>query len=79
MKKLIALIGLLTFSIHFSFSQADKIKVYNREWLDIPDGYASFVQIDYNKDGKDDIIKFDGYDVNIPYNWPGPQFFRGTH
>jgi len=77
-KKLIALIGLLTFSIHFCFSQADKIKVFNRKWLDIPDGYASFVQIDYNKDGKDDIIKFDGYDVNIPYNWPGPQFYSGN-
>jgi hypothetical protein len=53
---------------------ANKIK----QWLDAPDGYATFAQIDYNKDGIDDLIQFDGYDLKVDYTWPGPQFYSGN-
>jgi len=56
----------------------DEVKYKTKQWLDVPDGYASFTQIDYNKDGVDDIIQFDGYDLKVPYNWPGPQFYSGN-
>lgn len=54
--------------------QPTKIK----QWLDAPDGYATFVQVDYNNDRIDDLIQFDGYDVNVQYTWPGPQFYSGN-
>jgi hypothetical protein len=56
----------------------DSINPNQKQWLDAPDGYASFAQIDYNKDGIDDLIQFDGYDVKIEYTWPGPQFYSGS-
>lgn len=52
--------------------------VKTNQWLDVVDGYASFLQLDYDNDGKDDIIQFDGYDVKVPYTWPGPQFYSGN-
>ena len=48
------------------------------QWLKIPGGFASFVQFDYNNDKIDDVIMFEGYDVNVAYNWPGPQFYSGN-
>jgi hypothetical protein len=49
-----------------------------KQWLNIPNGFASFVQLDYNLDGNDDIIQFEGYDLSLKYNWPSPQFYSGT-
>lgn len=54
-------------------------EISNRvQWLNLPNGYASFIQLDYNSDGKDDVIQFEGYDLSVKYNWPGPQFYTGT-
>jgi hypothetical protein len=47
-------------------------------WLEIPGGYATFIQFDYNLDGEDDVLMFEGYDINVPYTWPGPQFYTGN-
>lgn len=58
--------------------KTDEVKYKTKQWLDAPDGYATFAQIDYNKDGIDDLIQFDGYDVKVPYTWPGPQFYSGN-
>lgn len=49
-----------------------------KEWLNIPGGFASFLQFDYNNDGVDDVVTFDGYDLSITYMWPGPQFYKGN-
>jgi len=83
LKKLIALIGLLNILFYSSFSQVNKLKTSyelsnNSQWLKVPGGYASFAQIDYNKDGLDDILQFQGYDLSVPYTWPGPFFFRNS-
>lgn len=48
------------------------------QWLVLPNEYASVIQLDYNLDGKDDILTFDSYDVNVPYTWPGPQFYSSN-
>lgn len=54
-------------------------EISNRQqWLNIPSGYASFIQLDYNLDGSDDVIQFEGYDMRLKYNWPGPQFYSGN-
>ena len=58
--------------------KSDEVKYKVKQWLDAPDGYATFAQIDYNKDGIDDLIQFDGYDLSVPYTWPGPQFYSGN-
>jgi len=58
--------------------KSDEVKYKVEQWLDAPDGYATFAQIDYNKDGIDDLIQFDGYDLSVPYTWPGPQFYSGN-
>lgn len=58
--------------------KSDEVKYKVKQWLDAPDGYATFAQIDYNKDGIDDLIQFDGYDLSVPYAWPGPQFYSGN-
>jgi hypothetical protein len=50
----------------------------SNQWLSIPGGFASFTQLDYNKDGRDDVILFEGYDLNKTYNWPGPIFYKNT-
>jgi hypothetical protein len=50
----------------------------SNQWLPIPGGFASFAQLDYNKDGLDDIILFEGYDLNKTYTWPGPIFYKNT-
>jgi len=49
------------------------------QWLKIPGGFASFTQLDYNKDGKDDIMQFQGYDLSTPYTWPGPFFYKNIN
>jgi hypothetical protein len=49
-----------------------------KQWLNIPNGFASFVQLDFNNDKIDDVIMFEGYDVNVAYNWPGPIFYTGN-
>ena len=38
------------------------------QWLNVSGGYATFTQLDFNNDGVDDIVSFDGYDTNVPYN-----------
>ena len=58
--------------------KSDEVKYKVKQWLDATDGYATFAQIDYNKDGIDDLIQFDGYDLSVPYTWPGPQFYSGN-
>jgi hypothetical protein len=58
--------------------QTTKKNQIETQWLDIPDGYASFIQFDYNNDKIDDVIMFEGYDVNVKYNWPGPMFYNGN-
>jgi hypothetical protein len=58
--------------------QSTKKNPIETQWLDIPDGYASFIQFDYNNDKIDDVIMFEGYDVNVKYNWPGPMFYTGN-
>ena len=58
--------------------QTNEVKPKVKQWLDVQDGYASFAQFDYNNDGIDDVIQFDGYDVNVAYSWPGPQFYSGN-
>lgn len=58
--------------------KSDEVKYKVKQWLDAPDGYATFAQIDYNKDGIDDLIQFDGYDLSVPYAWQGPQFYSGN-
>jgi hypothetical protein len=50
----------------------------SNQWLNIPGGFASFVQFDYNKDGRDDVVLFEGYDINKTYTWPGPVFYKNT-
>lgn len=59
-------------------TKSDEAKQKVKQWLDIPDGYAAFAQLDYNNDSIDDLIQFDGYDLSVPYTWPGPQFYSGN-
>jgi hypothetical protein len=49
-------------------------------WQNYPAGYATVAQVDYDGDGFEDFVWFEGYDVNKTYNWPGPNFekFNGT-
>ncbi len=47
-------------------------------WMVVPGGCGTPCQFDYNRDGMDDIIKFEGYDLSVRYNWPGPVFYKGT-
>jgi hypothetical protein len=49
-------------------------------WQEYPSGYATVAQVDYDGDGFEDFVWFEGYDVNKTYNWPGPNFekFNGT-
>lgn len=60
-------------TITTSVTTTQPIQTY--QWLSIPSGYASFAQFDYNKDGLEDIVQFQGYDMRILYNWPGPKFY----
>jgi hypothetical protein len=86
MKRLIKIITILIISINLISCKKETITITTNEtqtnkikqWLDAPDGYATFAQVDYNKDGIDDIIQFDGYDLSLPYTWPGPQFYSGN-
>lgn len=48
------------------------------QWLHISCCYGSFIGFDYNNDYLDDVIEFQNYDINIPYTWPGPTFFKNT-
>jgi hypothetical protein len=48
------------------------------QWLVLPNGFAAFAQFDFNNDKIDDIILFDGYDVKVPYTWPGPIVYTGS-
>jgi hypothetical protein len=49
-------------------------------WQEYPAGYATVAQVDYDGDGFEDFVWFEGYDVNKTYNWPGPNFekFNGS-
>jgi hypothetical protein len=82
-KRLIFLFGYLLILIYPSVSQINKLKTSyelsnSPQWLKIPGGFASFAQIDYNNDGLDDVLQFEGYDTRVPYTWPGPFFFRNS-
>ena len=46
------------------------------QWLPMPNGFASFAQFDYNRDGLIDLLEFQGYDLRVPYLWPGPNFYK---
>ena len=48
------------------------------QWLPMPNGFASFAQFDYNRDGAIDVLEFQGYDLRIPYTWPGPNFYKNN-
>ena len=48
------------------------------QWLPMPNGFASFAQFDYNRDGLSDLIEFQGYDLRVPYTWPGPNFYKNN-
>ena len=48
------------------------------QWLSIPNGYATYSEFDYNRDGTLDVLEFKGYDISIPYTWTGPQFYKNT-
>lgn len=48
------------------------------QWLPMPNGFASFAQFDYNRDGLTDLLEFQGYDLRIPYTWPGPNFYKNN-
>jgi len=48
------------------------------QWLPMPNGFASFAQFDYNRDGLSDLLEFQGYDLRIPYTWPGPNFYKNN-
>jgi hypothetical protein len=48
------------------------------QWLSMPNGFASFAQFDYNRDGLSDLIEFQGYDLKVPYTWPGPNFYKNN-
>ncbi len=37
------------------------------QWLPMPNGFASFAQFDYNRDGLTDVLEFQGYDLRVPY------------
>ena len=53
-----------------------KVKI----WQDYPGGYASVAKLDFDGDGLEDYVWFEGYDVNKTYTWPGPIFekFNGS-
>ena len=48
------------------------------QWLPMPNGFATFAQFDYNRDGLTDLIEFQGYDLRVPYTWPGPNFYKNN-
>ncbi len=49
-------------------------------WQDYPGGYATVAKLDYDGDGLQDYVWFEGYDVTKTYTWPGPIFekFNGS-
>jgi hypothetical protein len=59
-----------------SYELFSKVKV----WQDYPRGYASVAKLDFDGDGLEDYVWFEGYDVNKTYTWPGPIFekFNGS-
>ena len=48
------------------------------QWLPMPNGFASFAQFDYNRNGLTDVLEFQGYDLRVPYTWPGPNFYKNN-
>ncbi|WP_395767236.1 FG-GAP repeat domain-containing protein [Aquirufa sp.] len=83
MKKYIFVIVLLPILSTSIFCQVNKPKTSyelsnSPQWLKIPGGFASFAQFDYNNDGLDDVMQFQGYDLSVPYAWPGPAFFKNS-
>jgi hypothetical protein len=53
-----------------SYELFSKVKV----WQDYPGGYASVAKLDFDGDGLEDFVWFEGYDMNKTYTWPGPIF-----
>lgn len=49
-------------------------------WQNYPAGYGSVAKVDYDGDGLEDYVWFEGYDPSLTYTWPGPLFekFNGT-
>ena len=48
------------------------------QWMSIPNGYATYSEFDYNRDGTLDVLEFKGYDISVPYTWPGPKFYKNN-
>lgn len=85
MKNVIQGLAFLTMSLLSLKSKGQQTKLKSSyelsnsiQWLSIPGGFASFVQFDYNNDGRDDVLLFEGYDINKTYTWPGPSFYKNT-
>jgi hypothetical protein len=51
-----------------------------KKWQDYPAGNASVAKLDFDGDGLEDYVWFEGYDASKPYPWPGPIFekFNGN-
>ena len=73
----LSLVSVITNAQQASLKSSYELSNSN-QWLNIPGGFASFVQFDYNKDGRDDVVLFEGYDINKTYTWPGPVFYKNT-
>lgn len=59
-----------------SYELASRVKI----WQDYPQGYAAVAKLDYDGDGYEDYVWFEGYDPSKTYTWPGPIFekFNGS-
>ena len=59
-----------------SYELSSRVKL----WQDYPAGYATVAKLDFDGDGLEDYVWFEGYDMNKMYTWPGPVFekFNGT-
>lgn len=60
-----------------SYELFSKVKI----WQEYPRGYATVAKLDFDGDGFEDFVWFEGYDPTKSYNWPGPIFekFNGTN
>jgi hypothetical protein len=52
--------------------------ILSSQWLYIPSGYATYSELDYNRDGLPDLLEFQGYNISIPYTWLGPFFYKNN-
>lgn len=52
--------------------------IVSSQWMPIPNGYSTYSELDYNRDGLPDLLEFQGYNISIPYTWPGPFFYKNN-